>query len=154
MRKKTIKKIPLGVLRDAQSRLDEVMDMLGPYLLVLNPQERKNLVKVGDKSFMFVELAYGFANEHPEMFPGFTKAQILEEEIFVARELWTLTSKLNQLNDDIQDTKMAAGNHALQAAMAFYQTVKIAARRDIPGAAVIYEELKPSRPTGLRKHLS
>ena len=138
-------------MRNAQSRLDELMNMLGPYFVVLSPPERQSLLKMGRGSFKFAELAYGLAVEHPELFPGFLKAGILGEDFSIARELWALAAKLNQLKDRLQDTELAAGNYALQAAFSFYQTVKIAAKRDIPGASVIYEELKSRRPSWQRK---
>ena len=85
------------------------------------------------------------------MLPGFTEMAILGEEFLIARELWNFAAKLRQMKDAIRDTELAAGNYALEAAFAFYDTVKIAARHDIPGTRVIFEELKPRRPSGRRK---
>ena len=154
MNKKIINKIPLTKLQDAQSKLDEVVDLLGPYLVVLSPAERQAMVKMGAESFEFLEVSYGFAVENPELFPGFTEAAFFEKIFFITQELWALVAKLNQLRDTIHDTEMTAGNRALEAALAFYQTVKMAARHDIPGARVIFEELKPRRPSKRRSKKS
>ena len=150
--KKIINRIPLSVLRDAQIKLDEVMDMLGPYLIALDPPERQALVRMEAGSCEFLEMSYALAVENPELFPGFAEAAIFEENFSIVQELWTFGAKINQLNDNIRDTEMAAGNYALEAALCFYNMIKIAARHDIPGARVIYEELKPRRPPGKRKH--
>ena len=151
MVKKAINKISLQILRDAQLKLDELMDMLRPCLVALSPEERQTLIKTGAKFFRFIEISYGIALENPDFFPSFMKAVIVKEDFSIAQELWTFAAKLKQLKDNIHDTEMAAGNYALQTALAFYQTVKIAARHDIPAAGVIFEELKPRRPSGRRR---
>ena len=144
--RKAIKKIPAEVLNGVISKLDEVISMLDPYLVVLTLPERQGLIKIGDGSFSFLELSHEFAVEYPDLFPAFMEAAVFKEEFFTVQKLWSFFNKLSQLRDNISDTKMAAGSHALDTALAFYQTVKIAARCDLPGARVIYEELKPKVP--------
>jgi hypothetical protein len=41
---------------------------------------------------------------------------------------------------------MVAGSEAYQSSLIFYNSVKMAARQDIPGAKAIYEELKKRFP--------
>jgi hypothetical protein len=41
---------------------------------------------------------------------------------------------------------MVAGSEACQAALVFYNSVKMAVRQDVPGAKVIYEKLKKRFP--------
>ena len=151
MSRKLIKKFPIAVLKNAQVKLDEVFVMLRPYLIVLSQPERQTLVKMEAKSFKFIELSHEIAYGNPELFPDFVKLTIFEEEFIIAMELIALGNKLNQLKSFMNDTEVTAGNHALEAAFSFYQLVKIAERRDIPGASVSYEELKPSRPSGNKK---
>lgn len=146
-----IKKIPLVILQNAQQKLDEVMDMLGPCLVTLSQPERQALVKIGEESFNFIAKSYELAIEYPELFPSFVKAGIFGEDFSTVQALKSLTARLNKLKDGISDTEMVTGNHALEAALAFYQTLKIAARRDIPGTRVIYEEIKPRRCFGRPK---
>jgi len=146
------KKIPAKVLHDAQLLLDQVISMLEPHLVALTQTERQVLVKMGADSFRFLEMSHEFAVEYPELFPAFTEVAIFKEEFFTARELWSFAAKLNRLRENMSDTGMAAGSHALETAMAFYHTVKIAARHDIPGARVIYEDLKSEFPSRCRQH--
>lgn len=145
-----IKKIPVEVLINAQKRLDEVINIVEPYVVALTPSERQTLVKIGAESIKFLELAHTFAVEYPGLFPIFRKAAVFKEEFFTVRELWTFGNKLEQLKSNVSDTEMAAGSHALETALDFSHTVKIAARHDIPGARVIYEELKPRFPSKRR----
>ena len=56
-----------------------------------------------------------------------------------------------QLEEGISGTEMSAGSEAYQAALVFYHSVKLAAVQDVPGAKVVYEELKTRFPGGRRK---
>ena len=151
MRKKDFHKIPPDVLHDAQLKLDEVIYLLEPYFIKLAPPERQALVKIETDSIKFLEVSHGIAITRQELFPSFIKAAIFCEEYFLAHELWEVIKKVNKLKDSIYDTEILIGNSALETAMAFYETVKIAAKRDIPGARVIYEELKSAFQSGRRK---
>jgi len=106
------------------------------------------------ESIKFLEVSHGIALENSELFPTFIKTAVFREEFSTAHQLWLVVNKINQLKENINDTGMLAGNYAMETALIFYQTVKIAALHDIPGARVIYEELKPafhSRKRSLRK---
>jgi len=127
------------------------MELLAPYFVGLTPSERQTLVKMETDSIRFLELSHGIAVENPELFPAFMKVAIFREEFSIARELWVVVNKINQLKANIDDTGMLAGNYAMETALTFYHTVKIAAKRDIPGARVIYEELKPAFRSRKRK---
>ena len=151
MGKTIITKIPLPVLKNARQKLDEMMDMLAPYLVTLSQAERQTLVEMRADYFKFIEASYGLAIENPEMLPGFFETMTFGEDFSIAQELLKFAAALNQLRDNISGMEMAAGNYGFQAALAFYNTIKIAARHDIPGARMIYEKLKPKRPSGRRK---
>jgi hypothetical protein len=145
------KKIPRTVLLEAQSKLDEVIKMLEPYLVSLNSPERQALVKIETESIGFLKISHELAFEYPELFPTFMEKSIFREGYLTTHELWLLINKINKLREGIDDTELLVGNRVLDIAIAFYNTIKIAARRDIPGAKVIYEELKPALPARKRK---
>ena len=136
---------------NAHTKLDELMNLLQPYLVVLTPPERLALFKMGEECFDFIKQSHELAVDYPELFPEFKKAAIFSEAFFIVHELWILIKKINHLRDIINDTEMLAGSYAFEVAMAFYNTIKIAARHDIPGAKVIYEDLKPKFPVKKRK---
>jgi hypothetical protein len=48
---------------------------------------------------------------------------------------------------------MTAGSEAYQAALIFYNSVKIAASQGIPGAKAVYEELKKRFPGSKHHHI-
>ena len=129
--------------------LDEITFLLKPYFIALTMSERRKFIKIGAGYIRFLELSHGIAVDYPEMFPSFLKVAAFRDEYSVTRELHKVSGKLDLLRNSVNDTEMLAGRHTLETALAFYNTVKIAARRDIPGARPIYEELKPALRSGI-----
>jgi GrpB-like predicted nucleotidyltransferase (UPF0157 family) len=68
-----------------------------------------------------------------------------------ATGLRTVHIAAKQLSDDIDDTVMVAGSEACQAALVFYNAIKAAAAKDIPGAKEVYADLKARFPRVMRK---
>ena len=148
MGKKVCKKIPEETLRAVLQKLDDARSLIDPYLVVLNDQERQALSQIGTELIKYLELSHGIAVEYPELFPAFVKTAAFREEFFITCELRQIINKIDGMKEKILDTEMLAGNQALDTALAFYNTVKIAARRDIPGTRFIYDKLKPAFRSG------
>ena len=146
MNKKTVYKIPVEIIQQAKSKLDEVMNVLDPYFISLTPPERQMLACIGSESAEFLELSHNLAVYYPDLFPDFMKESIFKKIFSITRELWDFKIKIDQLSDIIHDTEMLVSDCALDFALDYYKTVKIAARRDLPGARCIFDELKPRFP--------
>ena len=101
----------------------------------------------------FISLCYTSAVEYPDLFPLFAEKDVFREDYLIAERLWKLGCRIEQLRDILDYNGQLADLNALNHSMAFYQTVKIAARRNIPGARVLFEELKPALPSGLFKFM-
>jgi hypothetical protein len=138
--------IPSTVLTQAQTKIDELRTLLSPYLLALTPTERHDLPKMGEKTLSFVEKAYDFARKNPAFVPPYLEVDAFGVDFSDAHGLWTLHNTMRQLEEGIDDTEMAAGSEAYQAALVFYHSVKMAAAQDVPGAKAVYEELKTRFP--------
>jgi hypothetical protein len=119
-------------------------------MLALTPEERRELPKMGAKTLSFVEKAYDFAKQNPNLVPPYLDLAAFGVDFTDAHGLWTLANTVRQLGEGLDDTEMAAGSEAYQAALVFYKSVKMAAAQDIPGAKAIYEELKTRFPQGGR----
>jgi hypothetical protein len=138
-------------LTQAQTKLNEIIAMLAPYMLALTPAERQTLPKMGEKTLAFVEKALDFARQNPGLLPPFLDMDAFAVDFGDAHSLWTLLNTLRQLLEMVDDTEMIAGSEAYQAALLFYKAVKMAAEMDIPGAKAIYEELSKRFPGRGRK---
>jgi hypothetical protein len=146
-----VQAIPQDILTQAQTKIQEALTLLTPYLLALTPVERQGMPKMGEKTISFVEKAYDFAKQNPNLVPPYLEMTAFGTDFTDAHGLWTLHNLVLQLEEGISDTEMTAGSEAYQAALVFYKSVKMAAAQDIPGAKAVYEELKTRFPGGKRK---
>ncbi|GAB6391488.1 MAG: hypothetical protein MdMp014T_0861 [Treponematales bacterium] len=138
--------IPQAVLTEAQAKIDEVLTSLSPYLMALTPEQRRELPKMGRKTLDFVEKAYDFARQNTGLVPPYLNLTEFGVDFADAHGLWTLLNSVQQLEQGIDDTEMAAGSEAYQTALVFYHSVKLAAGNGISGAKAVYEELKTRFP--------
>lgn len=140
------KTIPTDVLKQATDKLNEINALLKPYLLTLTPDERKYILKKGDKSDSFVNKALEYTKTNPEFIPQFLNASDFEIDVTDADNLIGIISMATQLYNGLDDTAMIAGSEGYYAALAYYNSVQMAVSQNIPGAKAIYEELKKRFP--------
>ena len=143
--------IPADILAQVQSLLNQANTLLLPYATPLTPAERRTIAKMGEKTLSFVEKAHEFALQNPNLAPPFLDMAAFDTDFADAHNLWTVLLASQQLHENLDDTTMVAGSEAYQAALIFYNSVKMAARQDIPGAKAVYEELKKRFPGGRHK---
>jgi hypothetical protein len=134
--------IPEHVLGMARANIELSLQQLQPYLIGLTPAERHDLPKMGDKTLSFVEKAYEYAEAYPSFRPSYINMEEFLIDITDATRLRVLRNIALQLFEEVDDTEMIAGSEAFQAALGFYNNVKLLAARDVPGAKAVYDELK------------
>jgi len=143
--------VPADVLAQAQTKVDELRDLLAPYMLALTPAERHELPKMGPKTIGFVKKAYDFARQNPKLVPNYLDMDVYGIDCEDAHGLWTLVNSIRQVEQNAADTEMAAGSEAYQASLVFYNSVKAAMGQNIPGAKAVFQELKTRFPRGSRR---
>jgi hypothetical protein len=143
--------IPIHVLISAQTKLEEVIALIFPYLLSLTPSERKKTLKMGPKTLAFVEKARDFAYLNPTLVPSYLDMDEFNIDFTDAHGIWNIISLVLQLLEALEDTEMIAGGEAYQHALAFYKSVKAAAEQNVVGAKAIYEDLRIRVPQVKRK---
>ena len=143
--------IPDDILTQVQAKVDEVRALLDPYLLALTPEERRNLLKMGPKTIGFVEKAHDFAKQNPALVPAYLDMELFKADVEGSRGFWTLINSVKQLEQHLCDTEMTAGSEAFQAALTFYNFIKLAASKNSLGAKAIHQELKIRFPRRRRR---
>jgi hypothetical protein len=138
--------IPADILAQVQNLIGQANSLLFPYVTSLTPSERHAILKMGEKTLSFVEKAHEFALQNPNLVPPFLDMKAFDTDFADAHNLWTVLLASQQLHENLDDTTMVAGSESYQAALVFYNSVKMAARQDIPGAKAVYEELKKRFP--------
>jgi hypothetical protein len=101
---------------------------------------------MGEKTIGFVEKAYDFSRQNPNLVPPYLELDAFGVDFSGAHGLWTLLNTVQQFEQTIDDTEMIAGSEAYQTVLVFYKSVKAAAAQDVLGAKAVYEELKTRFP--------
>lgn len=141
-----IQSIPQEVLDQIKTKLEEAIALAKPYAITLTPDERKNMLKMGDKSSSFVEKALEYTKTNPEFIPPYVSISDFEADYSDSKNLIGSLSLVNQLSNVLDDTQLTAGSEAYHAALYYYGNVQQSASVNVPGAKAIYEELKKRFP--------
>lgn len=142
--------IPPSVLSECQTRLKEALDLLFPYLISLQPEDRKVLPKMSDKSVAFVKKTVSYSVTNPEFTPNFLDIPELNRDLKLTEDLKPVFDVALQLLLAVEDTMILSGSEAYVAALMYYNSVKAAAKRGLPKSKPVYEDLSVRFPGGRR----
>ncbi len=134
--------VPANVLAQVTDLVNQIASLLQPYLHALTPGQRKILPKMADKTVSFISKALEFANSNSQFAPAYLDVKSLSDNVTSVTELTQVENPLASLSMQLSDTVMIAGSEAYVAALTFYNSVKEAARRNVPGAKPIADDLK------------
>ncbi|MRT92140.1 hypothetical protein [Ancylomarina sp. 16SWW S1-10-2] len=126
--------------------LKVIKDTLEPILISLTPSEKRALLKLGDKSISFVNKCLMFANQKPEFVPSYIDKNEWQIDMNARNDLSPYNAEIQEINSLLLDTIMLCGNEAFRQALTYYNSVKQAAKDNVPGAKPIYDELKQQFP--------
>ncbi|MDZ4402145.1 hypothetical protein [Prosthecobacter sp.] len=129
------------------TKVGEIQALL-PFLLNLTTDEKSALPKMSAIRDGMDEV---FAQEmaaHPELVPGFVDMTELAKDRALRTPLRDLHQQICALCEGIEDTLTAAGVDTYMAYLSFYNNVKQAAKRNVPGANTVHENLKRFFPRG------
>ena len=143
--------IPEEVLTQITTKLNEILTLVKPFAVTLTPDERKSMLKMGDKSNSFVEKTLEYTKTNPEFVPAYMNVAEFETDYVDTKNLIGVLSLATQISNSFDDTQLAAGSEAYHAALYYYGNVQQSASVNVPGAKAIYEELKKRFPNKSRK---
>ena len=130
--------------------LKEVWDLM-PFLINLTDDEKKSIPKMGDKSVSFVEKSLDYAEANPKLVPPYLDPGELQKDVDLVKQLDPVFNSLNQLFSALDSTCTAVGSEAYVESLSFYNSARDAAKRNVPGAKAIYDDLQarfPGHPKG------
>lgn len=134
--------IPAAELQVVKDALDTIQTTLAPYVLALTPEQRKRLPKMSDGTEPFVAKVMDYATSDPQFAPPYMDVPEMKKDFDAVTQLMPILRTVDQLEDNINDTAMMAGSEAYVAALSYYNSVKMAAKMNVPGAKAIYDDLK------------
>ena len=142
--------IPAAKLAEALDHLRQACAVLAPDLHPLTPDERKNIVKMGDKSVGFMTKLLDYAAATPAFVPPFIDFAELKQDVGVAADLAPVQQAAAQFAYDVESTVLVAGAEGMDQASPVYRNIKFLAEENQPAAQVAYDDLRqrfPGRPT-------
>lgn len=129
-------------LQAVQDALAATRSALSAYFLALSAEDRKTLLKMSDKSYPFVAKVMDYATSDPEFVPPFIDLEEMRKDWDALQQLVPLIREMGQLYSNLSDTAMMAGSESYSAALSYYHSVKQASKMNVPGAKVIYDDLR------------
>ena len=136
-----VKAEDLTAMLDAIAVLKEKL----PYLITLLPDEKKEMLKMGDKTFAFVTKALEYAVANPNL-GGFIDLVEFDKDVKLINSLLKVLRPLQQIVEQLEDTVMQAGSEAYNEALHFYGTSRVAMKSGHPGAQTIFNDLAERFP--------
>ena len=134
--------IPDEVANEVNEALAQITNLLQPYLIALTPEQRHDIPKMNDRTVPFVEKTLAYAQSSPQFAPPYMDVKALDMDMKVHGQLMPLLRTVKQLCDGLDDTTMEAGAESYVNALSYYNSVKQAAKMNVPGAKAIYDDLQ------------
>lgn len=126
----------------AQKAIAELNQIFSKYLIALRPDERQSMPKMSDKSYPFVEKVIEYTNSDGQFVPPYLKTESMNVDFNAVQTLNRFYKPLEQMVSNLKDTITKCGSEAYLAALVYYDSVKQAAKSEIPDAKSIYADLK------------
>ncbi len=83
-----------------------------PFLIDLTTEDRRTIIKMGDKSRAFVTKALEVATQNPEFLPRSFDLEEMRRDLGIFEDLYPVLLSLTQLQELVDDTCIAAGSEA------------------------------------------
>lgn len=99
-----------------------------PFLTGLDPETRRGLPRMGDKSRAFVHKCLELANQNVGMLPRAFDLDEYNRDVALEGELLPLAESVRQLSEMIDDTLTAVRSDAYLASLMVYQSAKTAGK--------------------------
>jgi len=125
-----------------KQKLMEVEAKVNEFALELHISDKHTLQAMGVHSIPFTEYAYMMAIQRKDLVPPFMNMEEFDKDMTLFKQSRELLQMVDIIRERLIDTSAASGADAFATARKFYHEVKNAIRFDLPGAAVIYEEMK------------
>jgi hypothetical protein len=119
--------LPSEDVAAVKSALETVRQKL-PFLMGLDPEARRSLPRMGDKSRAFVRKCLEVANQNPGMLPRAFDLEEFGRDVALDEALLPITESIRQLAEMLDDTNTAVRSDAYFAALMVYQSAKRAGK--------------------------
>ncbi len=97
---------------------------------------------MSDKTAPFVSKVLDYVETKAQFAPSYLNVEELKTDLQVVAVLTQIFRPVEQIYENLNDTITQAGSEAYVASLAYYNSVKQAAKMNIPDAKTIFNDLK------------
>ena len=109
----------------------------------LSPAQRRQLLGAGVRRYGFLDKVSDLATSNPEFVPPYLNVTQMKRRIRETEMLRDIVAYLQQMLRIFEDLLLINGDEAFRLALMYYNSVRDAARRRVPGAMPLYHMLEP-----------
>jgi len=113
--------------------------------------ERRRLRGSGIRRYGFIDKVSDTATGNPEFIPPFMNLDDLKDLVRQIEVLRNISANLQQMLRMVNDELLITGDEAFRIALMYYNTVRDASRRRVPGAAALFNMLRPFFTSSARR---
>ncbi|MDR1561871.1 MAG: hypothetical protein LBS54_02130 [Dysgonamonadaceae bacterium] len=135
--------IPSEVIEELVGLVHVSREIFEEYSALILPEERRRLSGTGTKSYGFIEKACASAADNPQFLPPYLSVEKFQNDYGDVYRKRTLHQQVKLYEQQVGDSLLSSSNAAYHDALDYYNSLKDAARRNIPDAKELYDELKP-----------
>jgi len=117
-----------------------------PILKTLGEQDRKELPKIGERTMPFVEKSFEYVGRYADLVPAYLDVEAFRVDLQALKLLQTLERELAPIMDALADSIILVGSEAYQAALLFYNNLKLAIKINLGASATVYNDLSARFP--------
>jgi len=134
----------------AKQKTEDIWALL-PFLVNIPAEDKKGFPVIAKGRAGMDEDFITQMTQRPELVPGFVNMTEVNKDLKLRRDLEDILPRLEQLVEAIKDTTALANHDNYLAYLAFYNNVKAAQQRGVPGADALLATLAKYFPGGRRK---
>ena len=131
--------------------LDTIINIIQPKAKNLTPAERQMYGKVRYEFEVWIDKCRGYMTANPTLVPSYIDMVEYEKDYTARGAMKPIEQKLQQLFEMFDDTFVLLGHDLYTNSIAFYNSLKGAAKNNVPGATSIFQDLKQQFPGGGKK---
>lgn len=111
-------------LSEINAALDTLHRVLVPKTIALTPAIRRELAKMGDKTFAFVEKGMELGNQNPDFVPLFVDLNEANTDFQAFKLLRMINRRIDALSQLLEDTQIQSGNEVFMVTLGIYNQIK------------------------------
>ncbi len=108
----------------------------------LSDEERKKLLKIGEKTAGWDQKTASYMAARPELIPAYVDTAILAQSRTARLDVDDILHAVGDVWQNLSDASMKLGNQIYKPELAFYNAAQEAAKHGVPGAQAIVDDLK------------